>query len=257
MLKEFLSQEEIEEIKTIVIAVFQGAEYIASGESYGEYYLNEDENDLFYIEDFKNFLINNGIENVNVDFGLTKIVLIPNDKNYVIKIPITKIGYYDYVVKNGKYKRNKFVIGNNNLGDYCLIEEKLFNSFSDDLKKIFAETKFITKVNNLPIYIQEKVEMSYSQKLNMFNPKHYPSDRKNKKDICYNLNSINEYKEFVNYSELSENFCYDILINYGVNSLIELLQTINKIGITDLHTKNYGYNRKNKPMIFDYSGYGE
>ena len=51
-------------------------------------------------------------------------------------------------------------------------------------------------------------------------------------------------------------FCYDILVNYGFDFLINLLQTIDYAGISDLHAGNYGY-KNYKPMIYDYSGYGE
>ena len=257
MLKKILSQEELEEIKAIVTAVFQGADFIALKEGLGdEYYLNEDENDYFNIEDFKAMLFNDGITNVDVASGMTKVVLIPNDKDYVIKIPITKIGDYEYYEnEKGDWEKGKFMISDNKLGDYCSIEERLFNSFDDEIKEIFAETKFITKVNNLPIYIQEKIKTPYRRKINQFDPFHYPSDRKSDMDIHYELNLIGEYNEYDN--EFQEDFSYDILVNYGFEFLIKLLQMIDSKGITDLHSGNYGYNGNYKPMIFDYSGYGE
>lgn len=255
MLNTILSQKEIEEIKSIVNLVFQGADFIALKEDdKSEYYLSEDENDLFNIEDFKRILFENGILNIRVASGLTKIVLIPDDKDYVIKIPITKSGHYDYIEdENGNYTKGNFLIENNNWGDYCSIEEELFNSFTDDIKKIFAETRFITKVNDLPIYIQEKVTVPYVRKIDLFDPDHYPSDRKSDMDIHYELSAISKYCE---HNDFQEDFSYDILVNYGFDFLINLLQTIDYAGIYDLHAGNYGY-KNYKPMIFDYSGYGE
>lgn len=257
MLKRVLPQEEIEEIKAVVTAAFQGADFIALREGYNdEYYLSENENDFFNVEDFKIMLLKNGITNVNVDSGMTKIVLIPNDKDYVIKIPITKIGDYEYYVnEEEEWAKGKFIVRDNILGDYCSIEEKLFNSFDNEIKEIFAETRFITKVNNLPIYIQEKIKISYGKKINQFDPVHYLSDRKSDMDIHYELNSIDKYNAY--YNEFQEDFSYDILVNYGFEFLIKLLQTIDSKGIMDLHSGNYGYNGNYKPMIFDYSGYGE
>lgn len=255
MLNTILSQKEIEEIKSIVGLVFQGADFIAFKEDGDyEYYLSEDENDIFNIEDFRKILCENEISNIHVASGLTKIVLIPDDKDYVIKIPITKTGRYDYVEdENRNYRKENFLIEDNNLGDYCSIEEELFNSFEDDIKKIFAETRFITKVNDLPIYIQEKVTVPYRRKIDLFDPNHYPSDRKSDMDIHYELSAIGEYCE---YNEFQEDYCYDILVNYGFDFLVKLLQTIDYTGISDLHYGNYGY-KNYKPMIFDYSGYGE
>ena len=255
MLNAILSQKEIEEIKSIVELVFQGADFIALKEdSDYEYYLSEDEENFFDIDDFREILFDNEISNIRIASGLTKIVLIPDDKDYVIKIPITKSGHYDYIEdENGNYKKGNFYVEDNNLGDYCSIEEELFNSFEDDIQKIFAETRFITKVNDLPIYIQEKVTVPYRKKINQFDPNHYPSDRKSDMDIHYELSAISEYSE---YNEFQEDFCYDILVNYGFDFLVNLLQTIDYAGISDLHSGNYGY-KNYKPMIFDYSGYGE
>lgn len=259
MLNTILSQKEIEEIKSIVKLVFKGADFIALKEDGEyEYYLSEDENDLFNIDDFRRILFNNEILNIRVASGLTKIVLIPDDKDYVIKIPITKTGYYDYIEdENGDYRKGEFFVANNSFGDYCSIEEELFNSFEDDIKEIFAETKFITKVNDLPIYIQEKVKTPYDKKINQFDPNHYPSDRKSDMEIHHELKVISECSEYSEYNEFQEDYCYDILVNYGFEFLIKLLQTIDDVGISDLHTGNYGYNKNYKPMIFDYSGYGE
>ena len=255
MLNAILSQKEIEEIKSIVELVFQGADFIALKEdSDCEYYLSENEDDFLSLEDFRRILCENEILNIHVASGLTKIVLIPDDKDYVIKIPITKTGYYDYIEdENGNYTKGNLLMENNNLGDYCSIEEELFNSFTDDIQKIFAETRFITKVNDLPIYIQEKVTVPYCKKINQFDPNHYPSDRKSDMDIHYELSAISEYSE---YNEFQEDFCYDILVNYGFDFLVNLLQTIDYAGISDLHAGNYGY-KNYKPMIYDYSGYGE
>lgn len=255
MLNTILSQKEIEEIKLIVKLVFQGADFIALKEDGDyEYYLSENEDDLFNLKDFRRILCENEILNIRVASGLTKIVLIPDNKDYVIKIPITKTGRYDYVEdKNGNYRKENFLIENNNFGDYCSIEEELFNSFEDDIKKIFAETRFITKVNDLPIYIQEKVTVPYRKKIDLFDPDHYPSDRKSDMDIHYELSAISKYCE---YNEFQEDFSYDILVNYGFDFLVKLLQTIDYAGISDLHYGNYGY-KNYKPMIFDYSGYGE
>lgn len=255
MFNAILSQKEIEEIKSIVELVFQGADFIALKEDGGcGYYLSENEDDFFDINDFREILFANEISNIRIASGLTKIVLIPDDKDYVIKIPITKTGAHVYYEnKKGNWVKGKLIIDNNNLGDYCSIEEKLFNSFEDDIKKIFAETRFITKVNDLPIYIQEKVTVPYCKKIDQFDPNHYPSDRKSDMDIHYELNAISKYCE---YNEFQEDYCYDILVNYGFDFLVKLLQTIDYAGISDLHYGNYGY-KNYKPMIYDYSGYGE
>ena len=76
MLNTILSQKEIEEIKSIVELVFQGADFIALKEdSDCEYYLSENEDDFLNLEDFRKILCENEISNIRVASGLTKIVL--------------------------------------------------------------------------------------------------------------------------------------------------------------------------------------
>lgn len=249
-----LSIGEVKEIEEVINEIFGDIGFIAyDGEDYESCYLGNNE-DLYGISNLEELLIENKINSYSIEKGITKIVLIPEDKDYVIKIPITKIAYREFFYDNGEYHKGKFVIKDNVGGDYCKKEEEIYNSIDEEVKKMFAETKFLIEVNKLPIYIQEKIDFSFDNKC--FNPDIFPSDRKSDMDIRTIVNSELSSKGINNLGRLNTEFCYDVMMNYGIDSFLLLIREINFWKIEDLHELNIGY-KNYKPMIFDYSGFEE
>lgn len=252
-----LSIGEVKEIKEVVNEIFGNINFIAyDGEDYESCHLDNNE-ELYGISDLENLLIEKRINSYSIEKGITKIVLIPDNKDYVIKIPITKIAYREFFYDNEEYHKGNFIVEDNVGGDYCKKEEEIYNSIDEEIKKMFAETKFLTEINELPIYIQEKIDFSFSTKDKIyFNPDVFPSDRKSDMDIKTIVNSKLSSKGIYNFGRLKTKFCYDIIMNYGVDKFLLLMREIDFWKIEDLHEANIGY-KNYKPIIFDYSGFEE
>lgn len=249
-----LSIGEVKETEEVINEIFGDIGFIACDKDDYEFcYLGNNE-DLYGISDLEELLIEKKINSYSIEKGATKIVLIPEDKDYVIKIPITKIAYREFFFYDGAYRKGKFAIRDNIGGDYCKKEEEIYNLIDEEVKEMFAETKFLIEVNKLPIYIQEKIDFSFDNKY--FNPNVFPSDRKSDMDIRTIVNSELSLKGMNNLGGLNTEFCYDVMMNYGIDSFLLLMREINFWEIGDLHKSNIGY-KNYKPMIFDYSGFGE
>ena len=59
------------------------------------------------------------------------------------------------------------------------------------------------------------------------------------------------------YSEIqNEDFGGLLVEYYGEDRINQLVEFLNEVGISDLHSSNVGI-RANRPVLFDYSGYGD
>ena len=172
----------------------------------------------------------------NYDFGATKLVIIPRNKDYVIKIPFQ--GYYkndcfyNFIGADSEFK-----------WDYCNVEvERYENIYSTSFKDCFAETIFIGYANNYPIYLQEKCTP--------FNGSYNKTKEKRKK-----MNSF--LRKIDCYYELNPDWCIDLLKYYGPKRFKEFLILIKKFKwVDDLTYDNVGY-KNGYPIIIDFSGFRE
>lgn len=88
--------------------------------------------------------------------GATKIVLVPDNTSYVIKIPFIGAESWDnehdfYPFNGGDYDNEEY--------DYCAHEAFLYDQaemFNCD--QFFVPTMYLTTIYNIPIYIQTKIE---------------------------------------------------------------------------------------------------
>ena len=169
----------------------------------------------------------------NYDFGATKLVIMPRNKDYVIKIPFQ--GYYigDFCNFIGASSECEW--------DYCNVEvERYYNICSTPFKDCFAETIFIGYINNYPIYLQEKCTP--------FNNSHNKTREKRKlmDSFLYKVNCWND---------LNSDWCIDLLKYYGPKKFKEFLALIKKLKWDDdLTYDNVGY-KNNHPIIIDFSGF--
>ena len=171
------------------------------------------------------------------NYGFSKLVLTPANKNYVIKIPLS-IGEDFCKIELERYEGIKY----------------LFPQYVD----MFAEIKKLPEspCKGFDIYLQEKVVVFAD--FNKFQLYHYDRiiEKMLKNTISKTLSNndvplSNSIAWWMNV--LSGYFQSDI---YKLNDFIEFLhrQELDK----DLHCKNIGYYPDTDlPVIFDYSGYGD
>lgn len=168
---------------------------------------------------------------ISIAYGASKLVLIPSDSDYVIKIPF---GIYNNV-------------------DFCKIEEENYLRIKEDepeLAKYFAECwrageVFVENEDNedeevkVPIYIMRRTIV----------------DETKVSDASYNLyiNSGGDEEDYCIDDENDETYsCFEFY--YGIEELERILDIIDTLGINDLHTGNVGF-INNMPVFIDYSGF--
>ena len=178
--------------------------------------------------------------------GLTKLVCVFINRNYVIKIPFNK--YLDFdddkefpVIMTGATGDHT-----DENWDYCSQEIYLYNlAKMYHVEKAFPETIYIGKYHNWPIYLQEKC-------YNLKNNKHQSLiNQRNKKEVNHLVLSHN-------FPYINENWLCLYYLKYGEQDTIDLLTFIKYYKITDLHSKNIGFSiLDDRPVLIDFAGFNE
>ena len=173
-------------------------------------------------------------------FGATKIVLIFEDLNFVVKIPLE--------ICNGYHLCGA---GDTEDGwDYCGQESLRFEWMLDEnVEKAFAETKYLTDIHGYPIYIQE-----YVQPLSNIRKAKKTNDYYNHTEI--DTEKVEQISDKHNYYKIDLEWEADVLVMYGEEFYNHLMTVIADYGIEDLRTPNIGYIGK-RPVIIDYAGFDE
>ena len=168
---------------------------------------------------------------IKIDEGATKFVLIPKGEDFVFKI--------GYEVNDDGIE----------MDNGCEIEATYYQySLCDGLDEYFATTAFYDFIttptgHKIPIYIQEKVEPLCERGSNCEGLTREEKDTMKSKVSSY-------------YGGQRIDPCWikDFIDCYGEEELECLMQFIDENSINDLHKGNIGY-KDGKPIIFDYCGY--
>lgn len=195
-----------------------------------------EENCYFTDADF--FSIASVISDKTLDFqsGVSKFVIIPDDKDFVIKIPFTGIeeeGYYEEF-QCGECEARPW--------DYCMTEVLRYEEAAKTVfKRCFAECQFLGYFNGFPIYIQEKC-ITYEDK----------NWGKNTDQEKLKTSKACNYQYCANLDWLT-----DFRLYYGEEMLRNFLIFLEKrYWNDDLRNSNIGY-INNRPVLIDYSGFME
>lgn len=194
--------------------------------------------------------------NIRVNYGISKIVIIPSFSNYVIKFPMKGTWYErdnwswndeteEWEENDEEYSYDFYDFsygGGEHNNDYCALELDIYKRILEeapDCAFIFPETSYYGKVRDTDFYLQKK---------------------------CIELNDADEEEisedSKAKGSELSR---YTDLDSYWVEVLVEkvgeifakkILDTIEDFNITDLHNHNIGFDLiTGMPMIIDFCGF--
>lgn len=170
---------------------------------------------------------------VKVETGATRICLILNEFDYVVKLP-----RFDLVKE-----------------DFCDREVVRYEDAQvckvDKVLQPIHLLKMLTAPDNskFPVYIQQKFLNTYAAVKTEFERKYYkPYATQN--ILRYIINSQNKY-----WIELASGFIFRIIQLYGKDFYKRFLDFCQMEDITDLHYYNYGFNLHGEPVIFDYAGF--
>ena len=199
------------------------------------------------------------IQYCNVDTGVSKIVVIPENCSYVLKTPLFGAIYYpeEYDEENSEYYINyddpKFEYYEGayykdaelDYSNYCELEEYLYGFAVDcGVEEMFAKTEFFGWAKyNRPVYISEKcIPYDYGEKTPTENSRSLVKENREKRTPgWWRMDSV-----------VTALFIDD----YGIEKANKLFQFLNDYEIDDLHTGNVMISEKTgKIVITDYSGF--
>lgn len=192
-------------------------------------------NELYFSDWIRDF--GNPLSSCKIASGMTKYVIIPDDLNWVIKLPIQ--------VKPEQYRREEFLT-KFSAYDYCDLETRNF-AYAEEkgINIFFAESYFLSLYKGIRIYIQRKAEcdeQEFDDRLKKY-ASHYVSESCNE-DVFDEV--VSDYVLNMDESESLEAIFGDVPA--------ELYNLIEERNVNDLHCRNYGFIDE-KPVIIDYSGY--
>lgn len=184
--------------------------------------------------------------NARVAAGMTRLVIIPNDKDYVIKLPIT--GVYgnienEYDCRDIEECEVKMFV---DLDEYNAFESEqlIYNSLFSESKKVFLLSEFVGDFQGIPVYVQEKVTQIRGDIM--------PVISEEESLRVSEVSSKHLYKESVERS-LEDDFILSLINFYGEEATGWILEDCKNID--DLHYNNYGYTKDGRPVIFDFAGF--
>ncbi len=201
-----------------------------------------------YLDDVYGFIEDYHPEVDWIKNGISKIVIsyscLPN---YVIKVPF-KGQYSDYndEAEFFTYASCEKPYKNINSWDYCESEANCYQDAKEyyDLGDMFAKTEYLGEIENIPIYISEKITMLMSD----MNVK--DSDKHTEK-IAKSLRSKYE----IDYSFCEGDGLLAFINCYGEERTEDLVSFLEEYGVSDLHDGNIGYDLYGNVKIIDYSGW--
>lgn len=219
--------------------------------------IKDDEDILFYggggysdfLNDVYRFLEDYHPEVEWIRNGVSKIVIsFSNLPNYVIKIPFK--GFYDDYSDTTTYFTAANCgqpFKNINNWDYCESEANCYYAAKEyyDLGDMFAKTEYLGEIENIPIYISEKITTIMSD--------NYVKSSEHAQKVAETLQE--KY-------EIDCCFCEGkgllaFIDCYGEERAEELTSFLEEYGITDLHDGNIGYDLYGNAKIIDYSSWND
>ena len=209
-------------------------------------------------DDYSYILKDHNID-AEVRFGCTRLVIIPKNSDYVIKIPFNgkfEIEYPD--PDDDDYGENVFYRFHNANDieledaedwDYCENEvAKYEDAVSAGFGNFFLDT-YLYKYKNgndycYPIYVQKKVNTVCS---NMFRTDFKPVSE-------HTSNYYHEHR--LDFTCVNKNWTLAAMEYYGIEKVKSFFQYLVENHLNgDLHSGNVGFNAEGAPVLLDWAGY--
>lgn len=173
-----------------------------------------------------------------IKMGASKMVIVPFNKDYVIKIPFTHIYTYDSDEEEYYFEGEVKV-------DICALEDEIYAGASKELQSILMPNIYIGKFNNrVPIYIQKKIDTLGCERDGaaiLYNNTNMASRR------------IVRYISAHFYCSITSDSLAPMLHTLGITKMKKLL---NELGdLSDLHRGNWGFLKDGSLAIIDYGGF--
>lgn len=171
-----------------------------------------------------------------INYGCTKLVIIPPDTDYVIKIPFL-------TDETCEFCSAIYPIHNLHGWDYCASEcEWYYVAAQHGIKDFFAQSEYVFSYNDyIKVYVQEKCKI--------YNGAGYVKHSKEERfEVLNKLDSIKCRNTPLDLDFLVE------LFKYYSEAEIQKFLIFTERNLSDLHNANVGF-RYGRPVLVDYSGF--
>jgi hypothetical protein len=171
-------------------------------------------------------------EDFYIDSGCSKLVIIPKNRGYVIKIPWT--GVYTNTAEDDEYVEEYVFDYELN---YSPMEEEIsyYNDVDEETRQYLAENEFVGLYNNsIPVYVQEKI-------------KHIGWG------AATNTSVSNKFSTKARVYSLGVKIAKMIVEQLGYDEGFKVVRELDSID--DLHNANYGFDKYGQFKIIDYAGF--
>lgn len=187
------------------------------------------------------------------EYGATKVVFAPRElDDWVIKVPIFGVRYCPEGEADNSSCEIEYTNANNYCpvpgNNYCAAEEYITTqllSENEEFKKYFISTEYLTTINNVPVYISEKISGDY------YDSGSPTQDSLKKAKQVYNERSSSDDWATRLYPETLAYF----IDSYGQPQTEQLLDFLNEYHICDLHHGNLGFDANERIKIIDCAGF--
>ena len=190
-----------------------------------------------YLEDMEDMPEDVGF---TVRFGATKIVLIPQDEDFVVKIPIYGDAEWGGAFWTGAASPELSKRGYDvDCNDYCELESCFYECAREEgVEQFFVPTYYGGMIGDIPYYLQPRITFIYSKAT------HSNGDE-------YTYASINGS------DAIDPDVGAELLMYYTVEDVARFLAFINLFGINDLSAKRNGWytNEYHRYVFWDYAGF--
>ena len=185
------------------------------------------------------------------NYGVSKLVLIPDEYNFVVKIPFSCTSWTDYDEDDNEEDKiaefqGAYYIESGEYGwDYCRAEAEFYEAAKvNGVEKFFAPTIYIGDIKGWPIYIQDKC-LIFEESNSQYS--HSQEDR------CRSERKLDSMK--IASDRVPIDFIVDMFKDYPDEEVAGVFNFIDEVGIEDLHGNNCGYKKDGIVVFTDYSGY--
>ena len=211
------------------------------------------DDDHFYSEELQEQLDKINICPCCIDSGITKAVIIPDNYNFVIKIPFNGYWYYSFKDEDDDEGEETFesfyrAEAPDNT-DYCWDELiKILDAQEAGFGELFPQTALLFEQSGMRFYIQEKVRTS-----RQFKSTPSAESMERASTIDNKFKKCDQTWRATVFDVYGEGY-WKSFINWDYNNT---LQNDTSSMLSDMHRGNYGYNMEGAPVILDVAGYRE
>lgn len=185
--------------------------------------------------------------------GATKVVIVPINEDYVIKLNIT--GTYLTKEQCRDAGLSYPCIDRTASSDTMDYENALYEDIPEELQSIIKPNILIGEYRGMPIYIQEKIKTTYENCCHVVEKCYENADQQ----LVTSVQSIvaNTCPAGYRSSILPEAFICDMVKAFGEQLTEQMLLQLKESSIYDLNFGNFGYDKSDKPCLFDIGGFDE